>query len=190
MNQDPAQDPKDQAPCACSGSSPCEDPKKKTRREFMLALGFGLNAVAGAAVGIPLLGYVLSSFLKPHQLDWVSLGPVEKFPEGKTRLGNYKNPFHRSWDGSTADIPCWVRRIKGNEFQVFAINCAHLGCPVRWFEESKLFMCPCHGGAYYEDGQHAAGPPPRGLFTYEFKIDNGDLMILAGALPTLAQPNA
>jgi Rieske Fe-S protein len=51
-------------------------------------------------------------------------------------------------------------------------------------------MCPCHGGAYYEDGQHAAGPPPRGLFTYEFKIDNGNLMILAGALPTLAQPNA
>jgi Rieske Fe-S protein len=83
-----------------------------------------------------------------------------------------------------------VRRIQGNEFQVFAINCAHLGCPVRWFEESKLFMCPCHGGAYYENGEHAAGPPPRGLFTYEFKIDNGNLMILAGALPTLAQPNA
>jgi menaquinol-cytochrome c reductase iron-sulfur subunit len=179
---------KSPTPCGC-GSGGCDQPKS-TRREFMLKLGFGLNAIAGAAVGIPLLGYVLSSFFKPQQLDWVSLGSVDSFPEGKTRLANFKNPVRRSWDGATADIPCWVRRIAGNEFQVFAINCAHLGCPVRWFEESKLFMCPCHGGAYYENGERAAGPPPRGLFTYEFKIESGNLMILAGALPTLAQPNA
>ena len=37
----------------------------------------------------------------------------------------------------TAEIPCWVRRLTGEKFQVFAINCAHLGCPVRWFEESS-----------------------------------------------------
>jgi nitrite reductase/ring-hydroxylating ferredoxin subunit len=156
----------------------------------MLALGFGLNAIAGAAVGIPLLGYVLSSFLKPHQLDWVSPDLSKNFPKAKPASPTSKVPVKRSWDGPTADIPCWVRRIQGNEFQVFAINCAHLGCPVRWFEESKLFMCPCHGGAYYEDGPmppvrlHAVCSPD------EFKIDNGNLMILAGALPTLAQPNA
>ena len=189
MNNEPSS-PSEKTSCGCSSPTPCEDPKKATRREFMLKLGFGLNAIAGAAVGIPLLGYVFSSIFKPQQLDWVSLGPVDKFPEGKTRLANYKNPVHRSWDGDTAEIPCWVRRIKANEFQIFAINCAHLGCPVRWFEESKLFMCPCHGGAYYEDGERAAGPPPRGLFTYEFKVQDGQLMILAGALPTLATPNA
>ncbi|MCX6974240.1 MAG: Rieske (2Fe-2S) protein [Verrucomicrobia bacterium] len=174
-------------PCACSAAPA---PEKSTRREFMLKIGFGLNAIAGAAVGIPLLGYALSSFFKGHEIAWVSLGPVDKFPEGKTRLGHFKNPVHRSWDGVTAEIPCWVRRISGDQFQVFAINCAHLGCPVRWFEQSKLFMCPCHGGAYYENGDHAAGPPPRGLFTYEFKVQDGQLLILAGALPTLAQPNA
>src|SRR5206468_7045888 len=69
--------------------------------------------------------------------------------------------FTRPWDGATANIPCWVRRQNGETFQVFAINCTHLGCPVRWFEESHLFMCPCHGGAFYEDGSHASGPPPR-----------------------------
>lgn len=189
MNSESEKDPA-AAPCACSGGeSNAESPKKKTRREFMLALGFGLNAVAGAAVGIPILGYLFSSLVKPHQLDWVSLGPIDKFPEGTTRLAEFVNPVRRSWDGKTASIPCWVRRIQGEQFQVFAINCAHLGCPVRWFQESKLFLCPCHGGAYYEDGERAAGPPPRGLFTYQFKVENGDLMILAGSLPTLAQPN-
>ena len=48
-------------------------------------------------------------------------------------------------------------------FQVFAINCAHLGCPVRWFPQSRLFMCPCHGGAYYEDGSRASGSAGAGL---------------------------
>jgi menaquinol-cytochrome c reductase iron-sulfur subunit len=69
---------------------------------------------------------------------------------------------------------------------VFAVNCAHLGCPVRWFSESQLFMCPCHGGAYYADGSRASGPPERGLFTYEIKIENGRLLIDAGQMPTLS----
>ena len=81
--------------------------------------------------------------------------------------------YTRPWDGATADIPCWVRRIEGEKFQIFAINCTHLGCPVRWFQESHLFMCPCHGGAFYEDGSHASGPPPRGLYEYEYKIEHG-----------------
>ena len=56
--------------------------------------------------------------------------------------------------------------MQGDTFQVFAINCAHLGCPVRWFPQSGLFMCPCHGGVYYQDGARASGPPERGLFEY------------------------
>lgn len=176
-----------------------EDPKspgpdtgetKTTRRDFLLALGFGLNAIAGAMIGIPLAGYVLSTFFKPFQREWISLGALDQFPESKTRLASYKNPNRREWDGETAHIPCWVRRLKGDDFQVFAINCTHLGCPVRWFEESKLFMCPCHGGAFYEDGGHAAGPPPRGLYTYPVKVENGNLFIKGGVLPNLSNQTA
>jgi hypothetical protein len=80
-----------------------------------------------------------------------------------------------------------VRRIAAQQFQVFAINCAHLGCPVRWFAQSKLFLCPCHGGAYYEDGTRASGPPERGLFQYRYRIAGDSLEIIhAGEMPTLA----
>jgi menaquinol-cytochrome c reductase iron-sulfur subunit len=89
-------------------------------------------------------------------------------------------------DGETAKIPCWVRRSTTNQFQVFAINCAHLGCPVRWFAQSRLFLCPCHGGTYYEDGSRASGPPERGLFKYRLRIQGTSLMIHAGDVPTLA----
>ena len=82
-----------------------------------------------------------------------------------------------------ATSPAGSAASPANSFQVFAINCAHLGCPVRWFAQSKLFMCPCHGGAYYADGSRASGPPERGLFEYDHKIANGALMISAGECP-------
>ena len=87
-----------------------------------------------------------------------------------------------------ADIACWVRNVDDQNFQVFAINCAHLGCPVRWFPQSNLFMCPCHGGAYYQDGSRASGPPERGLFQYHYKVEDGKLLIKAGEMPTPGQP--
>jgi Rieske Fe-S protein len=180
-------------PCACEGHEGAPKPPgfgfKPSRRDFLLAFGVGLNAVAGALVGIPILGYVLATFAKKYDLRRISLGPISTFPEGTTRLATYKNPYSRPWDGEMDDIPCWVRHIAGDKFQVFAINCTHLGCPVRWFAESKFFMCPCHGGAYYEDGSHAAGPPPRGLYTYEYKVENGELILMGGVMPTLATKN-
>ena len=83
-------------------------------------------------------------------------------------------------------MACYVRRDAGDKFTVFAVNCAHLGCPVRWFPQSELFMCPCHGGVYYSNGDRAAGPPERGLFTYDYRVTGGKLMIDAGQMPTLA----
>jgi nitrite reductase/ring-hydroxylating ferredoxin subunit len=164
-------------------------PQEATRRTWLFKVGVGLNALAGALVGVPILGYVLSGvFGKQTDSAWISLGAITDFPENATRLAHYVNPFKQSWDGQTADIPCWVRRIEGEKFQVFAINCTHLGCPIRWFQEARLFMCPCHGGVFYEDGTRASGPPPRGLFEYQYRVENGKLMISGGHLPTLAEP--
>jgi quinol---cytochrome c reductase iron-sulfur subunit, bacillus type len=59
---------------------------------------------------------------------------------------------------------------------------------VRWFPESGLFMCPCHGGVYYADGEHASGPPPRGLYQYDYKIDGDQLLVQGGRIPTLSEP--
>jgi menaquinol-cytochrome c reductase iron-sulfur subunit len=160
-----------------------------TRRNWLLITGVALNAVAGVAFAIPLIGYVFSSFVdKKDPRKWISLGALENFPENQTRIATYLNPFTRPWDGETVNIPCWVRRLGGNKFQVFAINCTHLGCPVRWFQESGLFLCPCHGGAYYEDGARAAGPPPRGLFQYDYKVEGGELWVKGGEMPTLSNP--
>jgi len=163
-------------------------PAAKSRRTFLFKLSLLVNAAVGALVGVPFLGYLLGPALEKGSRynSWISLGALTQFPEGETRLVDYRNPVTTPWDGETGNVACWVRRISGRQFQVFAINCAHLGCPVRWFAQSKLFLCPCHGGAYYADGSRASGPPPRGLFEYKHKISGGQLMISAGQMPTLA----
>jgi len=159
-----------------------------TRRAFLFKMSLYLNGVVGAILAVPILGYFLGPAFKKDSSynSWVSLGPISDFPEGETRLVDYRNPVTTVSDGATGNVACWVRRIEAKKFQVFAINCAHLGCPVRWFAQSHLFLCPCHGGAYYQDGSRASGPPERGLFEYEYTIVRDNLMIQAGEMPTLA----
>jgi Rieske Fe-S protein len=156
-----------------------------SRRGFLMKVGILFNALAGMVVAVPIVRFLASSIGRGNDyLSWVSLGSVGQFPEGETRLATFKNPYAMPTDGKTVDTACWVRRVSADQFQVFAINCAHLGCPVRWFPQSGLFMCPCHGGAYYRDGSRASGPPERGLFEYPHKIEDGMLTIQAGELPT------
>jgi nitrite reductase/ring-hydroxylating ferredoxin subunit len=164
-----------------------ENPRIVSRRWMLMKAGIALNGLVGIILAIPIVRYLLwpvhrDSFYK----SWVSLGGLEQFPVGQTRLTTFRQPYTRPWDGPTEDIPCYVRRTGKQNFQVFAVNCAHLGCPVRWFPQSQLFMCPCHGGVYYANGDRASGPPERGLFQYDYKIVSGALQINAGQMPTLS----
>jgi Rieske Fe-S protein len=158
-----------------------------SRRWMLLTAGVALNGLVGLALAVPIVRYLLAPWRKDSSYDsWVSLGDLSLFPVGETRLANYRNPAANSWDGETDNVACYVRREGDTQFTVFAINCAHLGCPVRWFPQSQLFMCPCHGGVYYADGSRASGPPERGLFTYDWQIVSGELKIDAGQMPTLS----
>ena len=164
-----------------------------SRRGFFMKLGILFNGFAAMVLAVPIARFLLASITRGREngyLSWVGLGNVTNFPEGETRMATFRNPLIMPTDGKTVDTACWVRRVTGDQFQVFAINCAHLGCPVHWFPQSGLFMCPCHGGAYYRDGARASGPPERGLFEYPYKIENGVLTIDAGQLPTPGDPVA
>ncbi len=174
-------------PSDYSQHSATNDQLSISRRWLLLKIGVAFNAVVGLVLATPVIGYLLAPIKRDRAYkSWVSLGGIEKYPIGQTRLATYINPYRGPSDGQTDDIPCYVQRRTQTDFTVFAINCAHLGCPVRWFPQSQLFMCPCHGGVYYADGSVAAGPPPRGLFTYQHKIVGGELQIFAGQIPTLS----
>jgi menaquinol-cytochrome c reductase iron-sulfur subunit len=158
-----------------------------SRRALLMKIGILFNTLVAAILAVPIVRYLLSPISQGRKGGydaWLPLGNLEQFPSGQTRFATYRNPVVNPWDGDTGDIACWVRNVDGKNFQVFAINCAHLGCPVRWFPQSGLFLCPCHGGVYYQDGSRASGPPERGLFEYQYRTEAGKLLIKAGAMPT------
>jgi Rieske Fe-S protein len=162
-----------------------------SRRGLLMKMGILFNGLVATALAVPIVRFLLSSATRANAyLAWVPLGSASQFPEGETRLATFRNPNVMPTDGKTVDTACWVRHVQGDQFQVFAVNCAHLGCPVRWFPQSGLFMCPCHGGAYYRNGSRASGPPERGLFEYPCKVKDGLVTIQAGELPTTGSPIA
>ncbi len=166
-------------------------PSAPERRTFFRWLTYVAGAAASVVLGVPLLGFLFGP-LRKNRIEWLKLGLVSDFPEGQTRLITFTNPIRQPWDGMTAHTGVFVCYLgeddkKEPQFRVLAVNCAHLGCPVSWFPRSGLFLCPCHGGVYYENGERASGPPPRGLFPCVWRIDNeGRLEIQSAALSELA----
>jgi Rieske Fe-S protein len=172
-----------------SDPTPAPEP---SRRSALLWLAGGAGVAAAGAVGVPLVGY-LAGAVRNRPVNWVPLGKVDDaalFPPNETRLHEFTNPGHEPWDGAAARFGAYVR-YRGtdaageHQFWVFAMNCTHLGCPVSWFPQSGLFMCPCHGGVYYENGDRASGPPPRGLYKMPWRVTGGVLEVQAPHLPTL-----
>lgn len=159
-------------------------PPGPSRRTLLFWLTYAMSALAAVLLAIPLVGYVFGP-LRKHKVYWIGLGPTSDFPLDETRLATFRNPLGQPWDGMADRTGVYVRKQSGDHFLVFAMNCAHLGCPVTWFPQSGLFLCPCHGGVYYENGTRASGPPPRGLFSCVWRIRDGQLEIQAPHLPTL-----
>jgi menaquinol-cytochrome c reductase iron-sulfur subunit len=157
-------------------------PERRSVLRWMLAAVVG--GAAAVVAGVPLFRYFLGPLWRRTE-DWVRLGPAAHFPVHETRLVTFDNPIRTPWDGMVAHTGVHVRALGEEQFLVFAINCTHLGCPVTWFPQSGLFMCPCHGGVYYENGERASGPPPRGLYHCDWRVKDGQLEIRAPHLPTL-----
>ena len=172
---------------SASANVPQQDPRSASRRSFLFKLSLAINGAVALLVATPVIRYLLGPLRGNGGYDsWIPLGKVDDYKYGNTVVATYRNPYSHPWDGETANVSCYVRRQSANSFTIFAVNCAHLGCPVRWFPQSQLFLCPCHGGAYYADGSRAAGPPERGLFTYQYRIDGDTVMIRSGQMPTLS----
>jgi quinol---cytochrome c reductase iron-sulfur subunit, bacillus type len=153
------------------------------RRRFMGRLSIALAALAAAIVGLPVVGFILGPLIAPEEDVWRAVGAVDTFEAGQTVSVSFLDPSPMAWAGVSAMTAAWLRRLESGGFVAFSVNCAHLGCPVRWLAKAKLFMCPCHGGVYYADGSVAAGPPPRGLFKYPVRVREGQVEVLASAVP-------
>src|SRR5438067_8166373 len=155
-----------------------------SRRRFLANLTFGVSGLIGVAIGVPLIGYIFGPLIRRAPNSWQAVGKAADFTVGQTKLASLDDASSLPWAGLTSTTAVWVRRTTQDDFQVFAVNCTHLGCPVNWLASAELFECPCHGGIYYANGDVAAGPPPHALFQHQVRIQNGEVQVLTFPIPT------
>ena len=129
---------------------------KRILLSFFMISGIVIFGLASIAV---LYGYALPP------PNWVNLGPVANYPP--------------------RDAPYFVR----GEKPVFVVNMGEKilvlvavpphpkSCLARWMVEDSKFLEPCLGSQFRLDGTYILGPSPRSMDQYEFKIENGVLLV-------------
>jgi menaquinol-cytochrome c reductase iron-sulfur subunit len=178
LHQRPAGDSADEPPH--QGSA---DEESLTRKAFLTRLSLSIAGLSAAVMAVPVVSALVAPLLESNPPLCRTVGRVDDFPVGSTRLVTFDNADAEAYAGMLARSAAWLRRKDQQTFIAFAVNCTHLGCPVRWEETAQLFMCPCHGGVYYHDGTVAAGPPPKRLTEYSVRIHNQYVQLQTAPLP-------
>lgn len=166
-------------------AGPSDPSKRDTRRTFLSRASLALGALAAAVASLPPLVYVLGPIFRKEHEVWRDVGPVEQFAVGHTVEVVFDGPGAEQWAGVSERMGAWLRRRGETDFVAFSENCTHLGCPVRWLPSAGLFMCPCHGGVYFDDGRVAAGPPEEPLRHHSVRITAGRVEILTRPIPII-----
>lgn len=95
---------------------------------------------------------------------WISIGPTDSFPPGKTTHVVLPDADHGE--------EVYVTPSDAGEYHVLSARCTHKGCLVNWNAKKKQFDCPCHGGVFDQTGTNIGGPPPCPLTMLPVKVDD------------------
>jgi len=149
------------------------------RRRFLGLFAVGAGVAASLSTLVPWLGLFLTPLRREDRDAWHEIGTLADFPIGETVKVAYRDPAPLPWAGYAARSAAWVRRDSVDAFSAFTTYCTHVGCAIRWEQDARLFMCPCHGGVFHEDGSVAAGPPPRPLDRFPIRVREGRVELQA-----------
>ena len=68
--------------------------------------------------------------------------------------------------------------IVNMNFVILSPICPHLGCRPQWHSDVNRFQCPCHGSQFDLDGNHLAGPAPRGMDPLPLREQSGTAEVM------------
>jgi succinate dehydrogenase / fumarate reductase iron-sulfur subunit len=150
------------------------------RRGFLRAVFFGGAGLIAAAIAglfsVPLFQRQVRGWVK----GWIDAGPLPDLETDKPVEVTYER---KRWEkGALRSYPQRVYVVKNKAGVVSAIDptCTHLGCICYWDHSIRMFMCPCHGGAFDVDGKVTLGPPPKPLKRLETRVSKGVLYLRHG----------
>jgi succinate dehydrogenase / fumarate reductase iron-sulfur subunit len=155
-----------------------DDIADKARRNFLKRIVYGLGGASALVIGGVLASAFVGTSVRQTSRKWARVENLEKFPLGQvtTRTIRYEvqDGFYRQQ--IVKPVMIW-RKPDVNEVVAYSATCTHLGCTVHWDEQKGLFVCACHGGMFDINGDVKAGPPPRPLDRYAFKVKDGYIYV-------------
>ena len=194
--------PSDEEVAATDGAPPEPDSAERfPRNKFLEGATLGLGALIGAIVTLPVAAAALVPGFVKQKAKKVDLGPLSNFEEGQYYVATFER---NAEEGHISRMSAFIRNngdLNGTpSFTCISNRCVHLGCPVQSggpvFDDRKKtvksdegeidlipalpaagFICPCHGGAYDQEGNRIAGPPVRALNRFEFAVVDGRLVL-------------
>ncbi len=148
-----------------------------TRRRLLGYLSGLLSAAIAAALGLPLIRFYVGNAFRVRGARWMPLGPANEVQPGEPRLFTASYVDQDGWQETTVRAEIYAVTENGRDYLTLSNVCTHLGCPVRWDDTRRAFLCPCHGGVFAIDGRVLHGPPPRPLVRVPHKLENGVLYV-------------
>ena len=151
-----------------------------TRRGAFMIGGQALGGVAAAAVLLPVVGFSVAPILETPEETWTSVGALDEFDPTSYKAVTLTI---RSGIGEAGKTTAYVRQgsedlgENPDEYIAISTRCAHLGCPVRFFDAAGTFICPCHGGVYDFRGSVSGGPPVRPLDRFYTRVEGGQVEV-------------
>ena len=154
---------------------------KLSRRNFMQAAIWGIGGLIGIGYVIPAIAYMVKPALKSQQSQtWQRLGPTSKVELGTPTLFTFTVQSQTGWIVNAEEVSVYVLSTDGRTYIAMSNICTHLGCHIRWISEQNQFFCPCHNGVFDISGNVVSGPPPRPLTRLDVKVEDGQLLVMAG----------
>jgi len=149
------------------------------RREFVGGVVGVVGAIMSAAVGLPIIGYLVAPALQRGGggAGWVPLGPLSALQPDVPTPFTFSRLRQVGWKRTKVNRIAYAIQDAAGNLTVLSDVCTHLGCKVRWLPEQGAFGCPCHDGVFDRQGNVVSGPPPRPLDRFEYKVEDDQLLI-------------
>jgi cytochrome b6-f complex iron-sulfur subunit len=159
-SQEPSEAPGISEP---SKALPEQDTSKSDRRRGFLqkCLG-GLGGLSFLLAIYPVIRYVEP----PPEAEGANRVEIDltELPPGTSKTVIYR--------GRPAVV---VHSAEG--YLAFNAVCSHLGCIVKWTEQDKTLICPCHGGKFDLRGNVLGGPVPSPLVSIPVTVEVDKLIL-------------
>jgi succinate dehydrogenase / fumarate reductase iron-sulfur subunit len=150
----------------------------RARRNLLKRIVYGLGGASALIIGGILASAFVGTSVRQTSRKWVRVEKLVNLPPGQITTFNIRYEVHDGFYKQQIDKPVMIwRKQYSNDLVVYNATCTHLGCTVHWDEQKGLFVCACHGGMFNINGDVKAGPPPRPLDRYAFKVKDGYMYV-------------